>query len=67
MKRCFHPQYQFGRHVGPARPWFAWFPVKTFYGRWAWLKTVSRQRVAKLACLDGPDWAFWSYADEVAE
>ena len=58
-----HPDYTFGHHIGPAHRWFAWRPVRFWYGRWAWLATVSRQRVQKSPALPGPDWAFWSYAE----
>jgi hypothetical protein len=61
-----HPKYSFGSHAGPAHPWFAWRPVRLWYGRWVWLTTVSRQRVVKHDYLDGPDWAFWSYSDKEA-
>lgn len=56
--------YAFGDKIGPAHRWFAWHPVRLWYGRWVWLRTVFRQRVHKKPYLDGPDWAFWSY-DEV--
>lgn len=56
-------EYSFGTPIGPAHHWFAWRPVRLFYGRWAWLKTVKRQRIIKKHYLPGPDWAFWSYSD----
>jgi hypothetical protein len=59
----FFPKYQFAAAVTPAIDWFAWRPVRLWYGRWAWLETVARQRFAKKKHLDGPDWEFWSYAD----
>jgi hypothetical protein len=63
MQFNFHPTYAFGDPSGPRHLWFAWYPVKKFYGKWAWLERVSRQRIIKKSYLDGPDWAFWSYAD----
>jgi len=58
-----HPEYSFGSKIGPSHAWFAWKPVKLFYGNWAWLRHVSRQMVQKKGFLDGPDWSFWSYTD----
>jgi hypothetical protein len=55
------PTYQFGAYGGPTHDWFAWRPVRLWYGKWAWLRTVSRRRVFKKSFLDGPDWQFWAY------
>lgn len=58
------PRYSFGEYQGPVHTWFAWFPVRLWYGRYVWLKPVLRRRVVKRAYLDGPcDWAFWCYND----
>lgn len=56
------PQFMFSNHVGPPHTVFAWFPVRTYYGRWVWMRRIVRQRIQKKAWLDGPDWAFWAYA-----
>lgn len=61
--RARFPTYRFGMFVGPAHMWFAWRPVRLWYGRFAWLRWVNRRRVVKKSYLDGPDWAFWSYTD----
>ena len=53
--------YAFG-YALPTFNWFAWRPVKTWNGQWAWLRKVQCSRVVKHDYLDGPDWEFWSYA-----
>lgn len=58
----YFPKYQFGDYVTPRHNWFAWRPVKMWWGSWVWLKTVSRRRVSKHSYLDGPDWEFWAYS-----
>lgn len=57
------PHYTFGVPVGPEFNWFAWRPVRLWYGRVAWLKVVKCQKIVKRGLLDGPDWEFWSYRD----
>lgn len=59
--------YYFGYPVGPVHRWFAWRPVRLWYGRWVWLKTVYRARVTKREYLHGPDWQFWTYSDAQAD
>jgi hypothetical protein len=58
--------YAFGQLIGPVHRWFAWRPVRLWYGKWTWLQVVVRARVAKKDHLDGPDWQFWTY-DETGE
>ena len=53
--------YAFGHVIGPVHRWFAWRPVRLWYGRWAWLRSLDRARVTKRVYLDGPDWSFWTY------
>jgi hypothetical protein len=62
MRINFHPGYTFARPITPAMDWFAWMPVRYWWGEWVWLRTVSRQKHSKIPALDGPDLAFWSYA-----
>ena len=57
------PGYAFGIYLSPPHRWFAWRPVRLWDGRLAWGRTVWRRRVFKRPYLDGPDWAFWAYAD----
>lgn len=57
------PVYAFGDYLGPAHLWFAWRPVRLYYGKWVWLRNVVRLRVVKKPNLHGPDWEFWSYSD----
>jgi hypothetical protein len=63
MRLKYHPQYEFGEHIGPSFEWFAWYPVRLWYGRMVWMRKVSCQRVQKRSHLDGHCWQFWSYAD----
>ena len=56
--------YEFGKPFGPVHDWFAWRPVRLYYGKWAWLKTVKRCRVSKFSTLAGPDRSWWTYSDE---
>jgi hypothetical protein len=58
-----HPTYCFADPVGPAHLWFAWFPVRLYYGKWAWLRRVSRLRHQTKLHLPGPHVEWWSYAD----
>lgn len=53
--------YTFGQVVGPVHAWFAWRPVRLWYGKWVWFQTVMRARLVKHDYLDGPDWQFWTY------
>ena len=53
--------YAFGQIAGPAHSWFAWRPVRLWYGKWVWLRRLDRARVVKHEYLDGPDWEFWTY------
>jgi len=61
------PKYQFGSPVGPPHPWFAWRPVRLYYGKWVWMRVVIRLRIGKHDYLDGPDWEFWSYSMEQSD
>ncbi len=63
MMRSWPVVYEFGIPIGNEFSWFAWRPVRLWYGRWVWLRNVRCQRVHKLPHLDGPDWAFWTYDD----
>lgn len=60
--RDYMGSYLFGHLIGPVEIWFAWFPVKTWYGSVVWLKKVRRQRLIKKGWLDGPDWECWVYS-----
>ena len=53
--------YAYGRPIGPVHRWFAWRPVRLWYGRGVWLQFVMRARIVKQAHLDGHDWQFWAY------
>lgn len=53
--------YSFGTPIGPVFKWFAWYPVRTWWGKWVWMETVMVSRIIKEAHLDGADWVFWSY------
>lgn len=57
------PVYEFGSYMGPTITWFAWYPVKLWYGRWAWFKNVQYRAVMKKSYLDGREWQFWTYND----
>ena len=58
--------YAFGYVAGPVKPWFAWCPVRLWYGQWAWMKRLNRARIVKRGYLPGPDWSFWTYTDSAA-
>jgi hypothetical protein len=53
---------QFGFPVAPWHLWFAWRPVRTFDGRWVWLRTVRRRLIQKHDYLPqgGPD-SWWQF------
>ena len=53
--------YTFGGPIGPVHDWFAWRPVRLWWGKWVWLRTVRRARICKFCDLPGPDWQIWSY------
>ena len=53
--------YTFGYVVGPTHNWFAWYPVRLWYGEVIWLQSCKRARIVKHDYLDGPDWSFWTY------
>lgn len=55
--------YLFGAPIGPVHDWFAWRPVRLWYGKWAWLRTVRRARITAKAHLPGPTWERWTYDD----
>lgn len=55
------PVYEFGSYFGPVDTWFAWRPVKLWWGKWVWLRRVERRRVVKHYYLPGPEWQFWAY------
>jgi hypothetical protein len=44
----------FGIPVAPWHRWFAWYPVRTIDGRFAWLRWIWRARYQSKAYLDGP-------------
>lgn len=56
------PKLMFADKIGPARKWFAWFPVQTFDGVWVWMKPVARIRHQSKPHLHGPDMQWWVYA-----
>ena len=42
--------------------WYAWFPVLTLEGQWAWFSTVIRKRCVNLNTAASPPWwqpTFW--------
>jgi hypothetical protein len=53
--------YLFGSPIGPVHDWFAWHPVRLWYGKWVWLRTVRRARITTKAHLPGPMWERWTY------
>ena len=54
--------YTFCGPVAEPHDWFAWKPVKTWDGRWVWLRKVRRVLVQAHEYLPGPSRPFWSYA-----
>jgi len=42
MKNREH-KYLFANPIGQWHWWFAWLPVKTWDGRWVWLKKIQRR------------------------
>jgi hypothetical protein len=52
----------FGDPIGPWRPWFAWFPVRTFDDEWVWLRRILRKRYQKKVHLPGALTHWWEYA-----
>lgn len=49
--------------LGDPEPVFAWWPVKCFDGRWAWLTVVWRRLCVRHAYLHGPGGdPWWQYA-----
>jgi hypothetical protein len=56
-----HPHYAFAHSASCCMRWFAWRPVRLWYGDYVWLCYVSRQLYVKNDYLDGPDAMFWSY------
>lgn len=61
------PDYAFGSMMGKPFRWFAWRPVKLYYGRWVWARKVWKIRIQKHGYLDDPDWGFWVYSDVEGE
>jgi hypothetical protein len=55
-------KYMFMEAVAPWHYWFAWFPVKTWDGRLAWLSFVKRQRYHTNPWLDGCYFQKWVYS-----
>lgn len=55
-------QPQFGDPSAPWCHWFAWFPVRTVDGRFAWLRSIYRRRYHTKPHLDGPQFKWWVYA-----
>lgn len=37
------------RYVNSAKPWFAWRPVKLSNGKWAWMRTVTKENCTDMA------------------
>ena len=52
----------FGDPLGPWHDWFAWHPVWTVDGRFAWLRRVLRRRFATKPHLSGPYGEWFAYA-----
>ena len=52
----------FGMAIAPWHCWFAWRPVLTVDGRFAWLRWIWRRRYQTKAYLDGPTLEWWHYA-----
>lgn len=58
------PKPMFGDPIGPWRPWFAWYPVRSYDGVLLWLCKVGRRRIQKHDYLIGgePLAQWWQYA-----
>lgn len=39
------PVFKFADRISPWHTWFAWYPVRTYDGRWRWLKRLRRARM----------------------
>lgn len=59
-----NPQMMFMFPIGPWHDWFAWFPVRTYDHRWAWLRSIRRRRLQTHDYLDGPMSCCWQYHRE---
>lgn len=56
------PKYQFASLCGPVDTWFAWLPVKTWYGKIVWLRKVKRRAAVVHSFLSpGGGDIFWCY------
>lgn len=56
----------FGSPVGPWHDHFAWWPVRTYDGRLAWLRWVRRRSIQKHYYLFGGSDRWWQYHCEGA-
>jgi len=52
---------RFGHPIGPWHNWFAWYPVDTVDGGWAWLVIVKRRRCQFHSHIDGGLGWWWQY------
>jgi len=48
--------------IGEPEPFFAWWPVRCYDGRWAWLCIAWRRLCLVKPIYSGPDDPFWQYA-----
>lgn len=53
---------QFGEATAPWCQWFAWRPVITVDGRFAWMRRIWRRRYHTKPHLQGPQFRWWVYA-----
>lgn len=51
----------FGEPITDWVQWFAWKPVDTVDGGWAWLKHVHRRRIQLHEYLDGGSRQWWQH------
>ena len=60
--------YRFAAPAGPWRSFYAWTPVRTWDGVWAWLRPMRRRRIVTHAYLPGPDGTWWQvdYPEDAA-
>ena len=56
-----NPKMMFGDPIGPWHDWFAWFPIRTFDQRFAWLRKVRRRCIQKHQYLHGGADFWWQY------
>ena len=55
----------FGEPIAPWHYWFAWHPIRTWDGRWVWLRKVQRRLIQRHQYIDheGDD-QWWQYHRE---